>query len=177
MKQFTLFPIDFVFIALIIIWVVGLGAAISLKMKFPKPKKPEENESDVRYIAEKARNSWLIVSWVWQSMYYLMIIGSLLCTIIVLYVSCYMDINNDGVVGRIFIYSAFSIVFGMVPYMVDIKKISSAFHAAHRLANESLLTGDGIAEALIKGEELIRESFDGANIMVKPSDDSKGKRE
>lgn len=167
-KLIEIFPIDMVFFTLLICWAIGLVAGLRLRIKFPKPRKPENGEDDVRYIAEKARNSWLIVCWVWQSVYYLMIIGSFVCTIIVLYISCYMDINKDAAIGRIFIYSAFSIIFGIVPYIIDFKKISSAYHAAHRLVNESLLKNGDIAEALIMGEELIREAFDGTDPSVGP---------
>ncbi len=154
--EVLIYPVDWVFFILLAVWLGGMFASIFLRIKFP----PLDTDDLNQKIAENARNTWLIVCWVWQSLYYLMIIGSTTCTLMVLYISCFMDLSDQAIIARVFIYSAFSIVFNVAPYMINMKKISDAYHKAHRMVNVCLINNGDVALAMDEAERIIKEAFD-----------------
>ena len=119
----------------------------------------KQYDSGISTIARKLRNSWLRYSLICIFMYFWCILFSILCTLLVLHISCFSTDFGPSVRARIIIYSIISIFTTICPYIVDLKALSKAYREAFRQLDTALLKNTSLEDAIEKGEELINEKF------------------
>ena len=114
-----------------------------------------ETEDWLKKLAVSKRNIWIRSSVIWMSLYYWLVLNSILTTLIVLYISCYEDMGDTGMRIRVFAYSAISLFSSICPYIVNMLDVSKAYRAAFRVVDNIILSDGDLREAIRKGEEII----------------------
>ena len=104
------------------------------------------------------RNTWIRASIIWISLYYWLVLNTILTTLIVLYISCYENMEEPGMKIRIFAYSAISLFSSVCPYIVNMLDVSKAYRRAFRILDNAILSGNNLKEAIRVGEETIDNS-------------------
>lgn len=142
---------DIFFIAGIIFLVVMCGFALNVCGKYPI----KEEEDIKRKEAFEKRKIWIRSSIIWLSIYYWLILNSILTTLLVLYISCYENMGVNEMQARVFFYSVISLFSSICPYVVNLQEISKAYRKAYRVLDKALVLNENLAEALVEGEKII----------------------
>ena len=106
----------------------------------------------------KRRNIWLKSSIIWLSLYYWVVLNSILTTLFVIYISCYEDMTKDEMRVRIFFYSSVSLFLAICPYIVNMMDVSKAYRKAYCLLDDAINSQGNIINAMKEGECLIAEA-------------------
>ena len=120
-------------------------------------KYPVPNDDEVKRNAVIKRNIWIRTSAIWLCFYYWLVLNSILTTLIVLYISCYENMNLEDMKIRVFAYSAISLFSSVCPYIVNILDVSRAYRRAFRLIDDAIFSNGNMANALRKGEKIIEK--------------------
>lgn len=147
------FMLAMVVFSIIILFVVTFVSRMS--------NKPYRKENRDIANAIKLRNSWLSSSIVCLFTHYWCILFSILLTLVVLYLSCFEDTNSNQIKVRLVLYSALSLFINILPYVINLKKISAKYRGAYLALVPSLnaLTCQPFANAIEKGEGEIDQAF------------------
>ena len=149
--------VDWVVVIVIIISFVVFGISLCLS-RMPDTAFGTDNNERLKD-AVKVRNNWIGSNIAFLFFHYWCILFSILATIIVLYLSCFEQSNND-VKARIMIYSALSLFTSILPYVVKMEKISKKYRMAYVTLLKEILGNDSISKAIISGEKEINKGFD-----------------
>ena len=143
---------DWLFVAGVIILILFNFIALIWCRKYPI----EKNCDEKRRYAIKKRNALIGISIVWISIYYWMILNSILTTLIVLYLSCYENMGNEVIRDRVFLYSAVSLFSSVCPYVVNMQEKADEYREAYRKIERALVTDGDVGEAIADGEDIIK---------------------
>lgn len=119
---------------------------------------PMQEDDTIKNSAIKRRNIWLRSSIIWLCVYYWLILNSILTTVVVLYISCYENMELPEMQVRIFFYSVISLFSSICPYIVNLQEVSKAYRRAYRILDEALVLNKDFTNAIIDGEKII-ETF------------------
>ncbi len=121
-------------------------------------KQDEKRQVEMVRLAIIRRNIWLKTSIIWMCLYYWLVLNSILTTLIVLYVSCYEDMNLRDMKVRVFAYSAISLFSSICPYIVNMLNVSLAYRSAYRLIDDAILSNENIVKMMQEGENIIADA-------------------
>lgn len=144
-----------------ILFSVGIGAMmiILIGVCCVCGKYPTTNCDEMKKVAISKRNNWIRTSVIWISLYYWLVLNSILTTLIVLYISCYEDMGLDSMKMRVFTYSAISLFSSVCPYVMNIQGVAKAYRKAFMGLDYAIMTNSDLAEAIKTGEGIIDDSY------------------
>lgn len=146
-----IFISEWMFLAGVLICIIACFGALFRCGKYPDCDKSETK----RFIAIKKRNIWIRTSIIWHSLYYWSTLNSILSTLIVLYISCYGNMQDNGMRIRVFVYSALSLFSSICPFVVNLGNVARAYRTAYNLVDKALSMDGNLGEAVSKGEDII----------------------
>ena len=109
---------------------VGIFVAVTQTSKMPQKLYNNAQIADLK-IAIKLRNAWLVSSIICLTVHYFCILYSILSTLIVLYLSCFEDATQSTIKARLILYSALSLFTNVLPYILNLKKLSTKYRQAY----------------------------------------------
>jgi hypothetical protein len=124
-----------------------------------KPKKICGSENREPIYANKLANRWLCSSTVCLFLYYWCILYSILLTLIVLHLSCF-ETSTDQIKARIALYSALSLFTNILPYVINLKKMSSKYRSAYMSLLPMTIEDSTLARVVVTAEINISQAFD-----------------
>ena len=153
-----------IFIDWFMLAVLGFSIIILVVVTFfsRMSTKPYRKENKLIADAIKLRNSWLSSSIICLFMHYWCILFSILLPLIVLYLSCFEDATSEEIKVRLVLYSALSLFINVLPYVINLKKISTKYRDAYLAlvpALNTLTCHPSLADAVEKGEQEIDQAF------------------
>lgn len=80
-------------------------------------------------------------------------------TLIVLYISCYENMQDVEMQVRVFAYSAISLFLSISPYVFNLLGLAKAYRKAFRVLDYAITTNGDIGNAMKEGEEIIDGGF------------------
>ena len=144
--------------------ILGLSLAILIVVTLISRMSTKRYQTEDKTVIEiiKLRNNWLGGSIVCLFMHYWCILYSILLTLIVLYLSCFEDTATPQIKVRVVLYSAVSLFINVLPYVINLKKISNKYRNAYIELIPTLNTliyGYHFADAIEQGENEISQAF------------------
>ena len=111
-------------------------------------------------LAVRQRNGYICSSAVFAFIHYWCILTSILSTLIVLYIGCFEDTNEQNIKVRMILYSALSLFTTICPYVVNLLKISRKYRKAFCIIETAILKDGDCGSALADCEKVIAEGFE-----------------
>lgn len=137
--------------SVVILIIITVGARM--------PKKIYGNENKASIYAIKLRNSWLCSSIVCLFIHYWCILYSILLTLIVLYLSCFETTSQNEIKVRVVLYSALSLFTNVLPYVINLKKLSSKYRSAYMSILPMTIEDPTLAKVVATAEVEISQAF------------------
>ena len=122
-------------------------------------KRKSDTKDENKKVAITKRNVWIKSSIIFSALYYWTVLSSIMTTLIVLYISCYENMDDAGMRERVFLYSAISLMLSIIPYVVNLLGLSKAYRKAFLIMEKAITSNEKIEEAIKNGEEIIDDSF------------------
>ena len=155
--------IDTVMVIFIVLSIAILMAT-TLMSRMSMRSLPKNNlvKSQSLKTSIQLRNAWLSSSIICIVAHYWCILYSFFSTLAVLYLSCFDGADVVENKARIVLYSSMAFFINLLPYIINLKKLSQKYRDAYILIQGVILNtiDQNVAKVAIAGEAEIKKAFD-----------------